>query len=66
MEKIYTCIGCRRVFKITDDPARSPSKQHDVERNVSCPFCGRINAIVWPQHGFLLVLPADQEAGGTR
>jgi DNA-directed RNA polymerase subunit RPC12/RpoP len=59
MEKIYTCVGCSRTFKVTDDPTKSASRQHKTEMNVECPFCGKINAIVWPQHGFLLVLPTD-------
>jgi hypothetical protein len=58
MEKIYTCVGCLKAFKVTSDPTRPDSKQHEVEQNVECPFCSRTNAIVWRQNSFgPLVVP---------
>jgi hypothetical protein len=37
MEKIYTCVGCLKAFKVKSDPMHSESKQHEVEKNVECP-----------------------------
>jgi DNA-directed RNA polymerase subunit RPC12/RpoP len=59
MEKIYSCVNCSQKFKVTDDPTKPVSRQHEIEGNVECPFCGKINAIIWPQHGFFLVLPME-------
>jgi DNA-directed RNA polymerase subunit RPC12/RpoP len=59
IEKVYTCRGCSKNFKVVDDPTEAPSAQHEIECNVECPYCGRTNAIVWPQHGFHLVEPMD-------
>jgi hypothetical protein len=49
MEKLYTCGGCSRKFKVLNRPDAPVYKQHEVEMNVECPFCSKTNAIVWPQ-----------------
>ncbi|MGB2663263.1 MAG: hypothetical protein WAK48_04615 [Candidatus Acidiferrum sp.] len=59
MEKFYTCAACSERFKVVSTPDKPISKQHEVERNVECPFCCKTNAIVWPQNGFLRVLTED-------
>jgi len=59
MERTYRCVGCSKTFKVIHDPTEPPSRQHEVEMNVECPICGTTNAVVWPQHGFYLVRPAD-------
>ena len=59
MEKLYSCVGCANRFKVVSRPDKPRSTQHEVERNVECPHCYKTNAIVWPQHGFLLVMTED-------
>ena len=60
MEKTYKCVGCSKPFKVASDPTYPESKQHEIERNVECPFCKRTNAIVWPQNSMgPIVLPID-------
>jgi DNA-directed RNA polymerase subunit RPC12/RpoP len=59
MEKVYSCVGCSELFKIVSGPEKSIAQQHEVERNVECPYCHKINAIVWPQGGFLRVMTQD-------
>jgi len=61
MKKIYKCVGCDKTFKVVEDPRKPPSNQHEIECNVECPFCAKTKAIVWPQNGFILVLPNDPE-----
>jgi len=48
MEKLYRCVSCTKEFKVISDPTFPLYKAHEVEMNVECPFCSRINAIVWP------------------
>jgi hypothetical protein len=48
MEKFHSCVGCSKRFKVVSKLDRL-TKQHEVEMNVECPFCSKINAIVWPQ-----------------
>jgi len=62
MEKLYSCVGCAKRFKVVSRPDKPISQQHEVERNVECPFCCKINAIVWPQHGFLRVMTEEGES----
>jgi DNA-directed RNA polymerase subunit RPC12/RpoP len=49
MDKLYTCVGCSKDFKVLNKPDLPVYKQHEVEMNVECPFCSKTNAIVWPQ-----------------
>jgi DNA-directed RNA polymerase subunit RPC12/RpoP len=63
MEKLYTCVGCSKNFKVLSQPDYPVCKQHEVEMNVECPFCSKTNAIVWPQDEFLsLVIPIEHGA----
>lgn len=41
---------------------RTASQQHEVEMSVECPLCRRINAIVWPQDAFPLVVTVENQA----
>jgi hypothetical protein len=59
MEKLYTCIGCSKNFKVLSKSDYSIYRQHEVEMNVECPFCSKTNAIVWPQGEFALVKSAS-------
>lgn len=48
MEKLYTCVGCSKNFKVLSKPDRPIYKQREVEMHAECPFCNTTNAIVWP------------------
>jgi hypothetical protein len=64
MEKLFTCVGCSRNFRVLSRPDNPTYRQHDVEMNVECPFCSRTNAIVWPQDESLpLVVPISENVG---
>lgn len=56
MEKLFTCFGCSGDFKVLSRPDKPTYRQHEVEVNVECLFCSRINAIVWPQDESLPVV----------
>jgi DNA-directed RNA polymerase subunit RPC12/RpoP len=53
MEKAYRCVSCARMFKVMSDPAFRVREQHEVELNVSCPFCSKINSVVLAARRFV-------------
>ena len=59
MEKLYSCVGCAKRFKVVSTPERPAYNQHEVEMNAECPFCCKTNAIVWPQGDFPRVVTED-------
>jgi DNA-directed RNA polymerase subunit RPC12/RpoP len=61
MEKLYTCVGCSKSFKVLSSPDNSVYAQHEVEMGVECPYCSKTNAIVWPQDEESLPLVVTME-----
>lgn len=48
MEELYSCVDCAQLFKVVSSHGRPVHPQHEVEMKVECPYCFKVNAIVWP------------------
>jgi DNA-directed RNA polymerase subunit RPC12/RpoP len=58
MEKIITCMKCRKTFTVSG----SYSSAKEVSRGVTCPYCGETNNVRWPMDNGVTTIPQKQSA----
>src|SRR5450631_1889983 len=63
MEKVYTCVGCSKNFKVLRTLDKPVYTQHEVEMGVECPYCSKTNAIVWRQDESLPLVVTVEKPG---
>ena len=57
MEKIVTCTGCQKTFKVSGPHSR----MKEVPQGVTCPFWGESNEVMWPMDtGWFTTIPKKQ------
>jgi DNA-directed RNA polymerase subunit RPC12/RpoP len=58
MEKIITCMKCRKTFTVSGPY----SSANQVLQGVTCPFCGGANDVKWPMDTVLTTIPKKKIA----
>lgn len=57
MEKILTCVHCKKTFKVSG-PHSSTKK---VPQSVTCPYCEQPNEVLWPMETGFTTIPERRE-----
>lgn len=58
MEKILTCMKCRKTFTVSGPFSRA----EEVPQRFTCPFCGGANDVRWPRDSGFTTIPKKQSA----
>ena len=58
MEKIITCMKCRKTFTVSGPY----SSAKEAPQSVTCPFCEELNEVKWPMDTGFTTIPKKPSA----